>query len=327
MVQTVAKGTEINLPSGDALKDAMPGYHLAFWTKSAHNVGDLNFRDIVDTYIANEDNATVTYYAYWQKDESETRLSVNYYIRLDGVIPSPYSSYPKSDYTAMVAGDYTNSVIAINGTYIYNPEGDVLDRISLSKPTDEQIKAALDAKNWKDGQERPYDPSLHKVCWYVLKREETDGYHIDGAVQLRSTVNIFYVSNLDKDAKVSNMPENQTGTEGCTFTVSDKEPTATLNNNVYQFEGWYYYNENGDKVSVGSGDKFENVTKNITVYAEWSMVSPPTVEDDKKGEDPGKDPTEKDPTEKDPTEKDPTGKDPTVKDPEDNDGKEDKPGT
>jgi uncharacterized repeat protein (TIGR02543 family) len=253
---TEKAGTTITLPSYTGTRK---GYIFSGWSLNgiANSDGQYKPGNLGTVYPAGSEytaNSDVTFYAVW----SSENVKAEYYVRLDGIIPTEPQGHPVSEYTAQsasmtgtikVATFYTNTTVnRVN--YGLSGVGSFLGTV----PSDNAIKAACKAKGIS------YDPNTQYVLWYVIKAEST--WHVDGVLLSKAKVNLSYDPNVPTGASGtwSNMPDGQEYTIGATATVSDKIPTLT----GYTFTGW----EDAEGNAYSGDDSF-TIVKDTVLYAQW----------------------------------------------------------
>ena len=96
----------------------------------------------------------ITLYATW----SQQNVDAEFYIRLDGIIPTEPQGHDVSEYTSAIK---VNDAIKIATFYTDSING-VEDRLN-STPSDWQIKRVYPS----------YDSNTQYVLWYVIKAEST----------------------------------------------------------------------------------------------------------------------------------------------------------
>lgn len=187
-------------------------------------------------------NKTLTLYACWARVD----VDAEFYIRLDGTIPTEPQGHDVSEYTSKISisgaikvGEfYTNSSVGVNSR---------LNKI----PTDSQIKGVYSS----------YDPNTQYVLWYVIKREN-GGWHVDGVLLSKNKVNLSYNANAPAGTW-SNMPDGGQYVKGSEATVSGKVPTRI----GYTFTGWNTAAD-GSGTAYASNAKFI-INEDTTLFAQW----------------------------------------------------------
>lgn len=290
-----AENDEVQLPYFSPEQFTKPGYEFSGWAKVAYTDNKQGFKDIVGfKYIVDTKNPpkptniytnSIVLYANWVK-KNDVGLSVDFFIRKDGKIPSPYYSYPVSEYTNNV--ETVSNCTKLSG-YKYDPSGinGLIDRF----PSDDAIQKAVKEDNCVPfGETDPisdYDPDKYYVCWYVLKYE-ADSYHIDGVIkskeQEKADVHLYYDANVAyinskynvkvTEQDVSGMPNPvmETTKKGGGFTVSAAVPAVKFANSEYRFLGWY--EDTGCTDDKKAGDAYDNVQNDIKLYAKWEKAEP-----------------------------------------------------
>ena len=188
-----------------------------------------------------------------------------FFIRDDGVIQPEPASYPNSQYIPVpYNASNPNSWTPIPNALPKNPSAisnnlTAVDVALQARPTDDQIKAALEAND------KSYTPGSEYIVWYVIKNE--DGYwHVDGVVRRHPF--LHYNAN---GGDAATMPDSCQYPADTVVDVAFKngqngEPTRE----GYIFLGWAdspndttpYYTADGIKtLKMPSEDK--------TLYAVW----------------------------------------------------------
>lgn len=188
----------------------------------------------------------MTLYAVWSSQNADAE----FYIRLDGTIPTEPQGHAASEYTGAI-----KKLKAIKiATFFTDSTNGVASHLN-STPTDAQIENVMSAKNLS------YDSSKQYILWYVIKKEST--WHIDGVLLDKAKVNLVYAPNAPAGTW-KNMPDGAQYTVGSTVTVSNEVPTRT----GYIFTGW---NTRADGTGTSySGTKQFNINENTTLYAQWT---------------------------------------------------------
>ena len=249
---TQRAGTTITLPdAGDMEKS---GYTFVGWSTDSNATG-AGKEHYLNTIYPGESEYTVpasnvTLYAVW----AENSVDANFYIRLDGQIPTEPGGYDASEYSSPI---YIRNAIRYASFYTFTGEGGVASRL-YSLPTDDQIKNAYSA----------YDPNTQYVLWYVIK-QESDSWHVDGVVLDKTKVTLSYDAN---GAGVTNMPggaEFAEGTQvsaGKNYNGSSQELMKPVRNG-YAFTGWNTKSD-GTGTSYAHGQEFA-LNENTVLYAQW----------------------------------------------------------
>ena len=188
-----------------------------------------------------------------------------FFIRDDGVIQPEPASYPNSQYIPVpYNASNPNSWTPIPNALPKNPSAisnnlTAVDVALQARPTDDQIKAALEANG------KSYTPGSEYIVWYVIKNEDGD-WHVDGVVRRHPF--LHYNAN---GGDAATMPDSCQYPADTVVDVAFKngqngEPTRE----GYIFLGWAdspndttpYYTADGIKtLKMPSEDK--------TLYAVW----------------------------------------------------------
>ncbi|MCD7992704.1 MAG: InlB B-repeat-containing protein, partial [Clostridia bacterium] len=197
----------------------------------------------------------ITLYAAWAQEN----VDAEFYIRLDGSIPTEPQEHEASEYTQAIK---IANAIKIGTFYTNSTPPGVEERLN-TMPSPDQIKKVIDIYNSKVTQDKRiiYNSNTQYVLWYVIKREDT--WHVDGVLLQKELVNLAYNANAPAGTW-DNMPDGQQYTKGSTATVSGKIPTRT----GYTFVGWNT-DAGGNGTWYESNDKI-TINESITLYAQWS---------------------------------------------------------
>ena len=192
----------------------------------------------------------ITLYAVW----SQKNVDAEFYIRLDGVIPTEPQGHKESEYTSAIKID---GAIKIGTFYTNATVPGVVDRLNANAvPTNEQIQAVCSAKHVQ------YNPDEDYVLWYVIKKEST--WHVDGVVLKKAKVNLSYDPN-GKTFVEWTMPDGMQYDPGSTAEISSKVPQ---NEEGYHFVGWNT-KADGTGTAYDPNDSF-TITEDTTLYAQWA---------------------------------------------------------
>ena len=243
-------GQEVTMPdySGTVNNKTFVGWST---NKNATGTGAYNYKSPVyaagSTYTV---TGNVTLYAIW----AEKDLDAQFFIRLDGTIPTEPQGHSSSDYSSAIN---ITGAIKIGEFYTDSTNG-VASHLN-SVPTDQQIKAAYSK----------YNPDTQYVLWYLIKHEST--WHIDGVLLDKAKVNLAYNANAPAGVW-SNMPDGAQYVVGTDATVSSKVPTRT---DGYTFTGW-------NTAADGAGTSYsanDTITMNtsVTLYAQWINSNAVTI--------------------------------------------------
>lgn len=236
-------GDQITIPSNTLTKS---GFVFVGWSTDYQATGEGPGHYGVPVYSAGDEYTVTkggaTLYAAWAKEN----VGANFFIRLDGTIPTEPQGHSASEYTN---GIHISNVIKIGKFYTDSTKG-VAEYLN-GVPTDAQIKAVYPS----------YDSNSQYVMWYVIKNEQ-GGWHIDGVLLDKSKVNLSYNPNAPAGTW-SNMPDGNQYVKDSIVTVSTKTPTRS----GYTFTGWNT-NANGTGTAYSGGQTFK-ITKDTTLYAQW----------------------------------------------------------
>ena len=238
-------GTQVELPDYDGWRY---GYVFVGWSEinNANANGKYKPGQNGTIYPAGSlydmPERNVTLYATW----SLQNVDAEFYIRLDGTIPTEPQGHEASEYTSAIQIDNAIKI----GTFYTDSVNGVADRLN-SIPNDSQIKGVYPS----------YNPNTQYVLWYVIKAEDT--WHVDGVLLDKAKVNLVYDPNA-LAGTWDNMPDGDQYDIGEIAIVSDKVPTRT----GYTFTGW-------NTASDGSGTSYKAndqilMNETLTLYAQWS---------------------------------------------------------
>lgn len=190
---------------------------------------------------------TVTPASILTYSQAPQNVTGTFYIRLDGQIPYEPGKYPSSQYTA---GITIQNVIKSG---VFTSGSAAVSQNLNSVPTSAQIKNVYSA----------YDPTTQYIEWYVIKYDNTDGWHIDGVVLDKAKINLYYHPNCtDYNGEP---PIGRQYVEGAAVTV---EGPGTLSRPGYTFTGWNS-TANGDGTSFSVNSSFY-ISETTTLYAQWT---------------------------------------------------------
>ena len=192
----------------------------------------------------------ITLYAVW----SQKNVDAEFYIRLDGVIPTEPQGHKESEYTSAIKID---GAIKIGTFYTNATVPGVVDRLNANAvPTNEQIQAVCSAKKVQ------YNPDEDYVLWYVIKKEST--WHVDGVILKQAKVNLVYdrngISCVD-----GTMPDGRQYDPFSEATVGYQIP---ISSDGYHFTEWNT-KADGTGTSYQPNEKFI-ITESTTLYAQWA---------------------------------------------------------
>jgi uncharacterized repeat protein (TIGR02543 family) len=243
--ETQKTGYKITLPAYSGTKN---GYKFSGWSLNgaANNAGEYSYDHAATVYRAGETyeaKSNVTLYAVW----SQVNKDAQFFIRLDGTIPTEPQHHSSSEYTAGIS---IGGVIK-EATFYTNGTAGVADHLN-SVPSDDQISRVYPKYN-KDTQ---------YVLWYVIKSEGM--WHVDGVMLSKAKVNLTYDANAPAGSwTAGTMPDGQQYVKGATATVSSQIPIRT----GYAFTGWNTKADGTGTRYVGNSNFVIN--ENTTLYAQW----------------------------------------------------------
>ena len=261
--QKANAGDAITFPEYTGDKGIYSGddWHFVGWStdSQANEAGDGHYTQTVyrpgDTYrIPDDRQSDIDFYAIW----AQKNVKANFYIRLDGTIPTEPQSHAHSSYTTGI----TIQGALKSATFYTNSTEGVGSQLA-KQPTETQIREQLRAKNIT------YNPETQYILWYVIKYENDGGdnhnWHVDGVLLDKEKVNLAYNPNCNTGEWVSGtMPDGSQYIKGTEATVSDKTPKRR----GYTFVGW-------NTAADGSGTSYDKnaqftINEDTTLYAQWS---------------------------------------------------------
>ena len=153
-------------------------WHFVGWStdSQANEAGDGHYTQTVyrpgDTYrIPDDRQSDIDFYAIWAQEN----VKANFYIRLDGTIPTEPQSHAHSSYTTGI----TIPGALKSATFYTNSTEGVSSQLA-KQPAESQIREQLRAKNINYNSETQY------ILWYVIKYENDGGdnhnWHVDGVL-------------------------------------------------------------------------------------------------------------------------------------------------
>ena len=231
--QKANAGDAITFPeyTGDKGRYSGDDWHFVGWStdSKANEAGDGHYTQTVyrpgDTYrIPDDRQSDIDFYAIW----AQKNVKANFYIRLDGTIPTEPQSHAHSSYTTGI----TIQGALKSATFYTNSTEGVSSQLA-KQPTKSQIREQLRAKGINYNSETQY------ILWYVIKYENDGGYnhnwHVDGVLLDKEKVNLAYNPNCNTGEWVSGtMPDGSQYIKGTEATVSGKTPERR----GYTFVGW-----------------------------------------------------------------------------------------
>ncbi len=242
-----AAGSEITMPGSNGMSKTSRVFSGWSLNKNANNDSAYEkpegtvYPEGATFRLSDDAPKNITLYAIW----SEVDKTADFFIRLDGKIPTEPQSHDSSEYTSGI----TISNALKEATFYTNSSSGVGHRLN-HQPSTSQIQNVLST----------YNPDTHYVLWYVIKAEGT--WHVDGVLLEKAKVNLNYDANA-REGTWSNMPDGEQYTVGATATVSNKIPTRV----GYTFTGWNTAAD-GKGTSYQSNDTF-TINKHTTLYAQW----------------------------------------------------------
>ncbi|MEI3281921.1 MAG: InlB B-repeat-containing protein [Enterocloster sp.] len=236
-------------------------WHFVGWStdSQANEAGDGHYTQTVyrpgDTYrIPDDRQSDIDFYAIWAQEN----VKANFYIRLDGTIPTEPQSHAHSSYTTGI----TIPGALKSATFYTNSTEGVSSQLA-KQPAESQIREQLRAKNINYNSETQY------ILWYVIKYENDGGdnhnWHVDGVLLDKEKVNLAYNPNCNTGEWIGGtMPDGSQYIRGAEATVSDKTPER----HGYTFVGW-------NTAADGSGTSYDRsaqftINEDTTLYAQWS---------------------------------------------------------
>ena len=236
-------------------------WHFVGWStdSQANEAGDGHYTQTVyrpgDTYrIPDDRQSDIDFYAIWAQEN----VKANFYIRLDGTIPTEPQSHAHSSYTTGI----TIQGALKSATFYTNSTEGVSSQLA-KKPAESQIREQLRAKGINYNSETQY------ILWYVIKYENDGGdnhnWHVDGVLLDKEKVNLAYNPNCNTGEWIGGtMPDGSQYIKGAEATVSDKTPERR----GYTFVGW-------NTAADGSGTSYApnaqfTINVDTTLYAQWS---------------------------------------------------------
>lgn len=200
-------GTEVTLPDASLRRN---GYVFVGWSLNDNANGDAQYKPgnngtvypAGSTFMMPERD--VTLYATWSRED----VDAQFFIRLDGTIPTEPQGHEASEYTSAINIDDAIKI----ATFYFNPTDGVDARLN-SVPSTQQIQEVYPS----------YNPNTQYVLWYVIKAENT--WHVDGVLLSREKVNLAYDPNAPAGTW-SNMPDGAQYDPGDTATVSTTTTTT-----------------------------------------------------------------------------------------------------
>lgn len=218
-------------------------WHFVGWStdSQANEAGDGHYTQTVyrpgDTYrIPDDRQSDIDFYAIWAQEN----VKANFYIRLDGTIPTEPQSHAHSSYTTGI----TIPGALKSATFYTNSTEGVSSQLA-KQPAESQIREQLRAKNINYNSETQY------ILWYVIKYENDGGdnhnWHVDGVLLDKEKVNLAYNPNCNTGEWIGGtMPDGSQYIRGAEATVSDKTPER----HGYTFVGW-------NTAADGSGTSYD----------------------------------------------------------------------
>lgn len=250
---TAAEGSMVSMPTETPSKT---GQLFVGWSvdKYAANAGQNHYTSRVyasgESYTVPASN--VKLYAVWTKAAPR---NANFYIRLDGTIPSEPSGYKPSGYSSRI---YVQGAIKV-GKFVADPTGVAVSNNLIKYPSDEQIKGVYPS----------FNPSTQYVVWYAMKYEgghENDAWNVDGVVLNKEQITLYYNQNTPSGAGfvLGNFPLGSQFFMGASVTV---DAGISFSLPGYEFAGW---NTKADGTGVPyAGSTGFTINETTTLYAQW----------------------------------------------------------
>lgn len=250
-ITTAKSGDEVSMPGGGDLTNG--GHAFLGWStdENASSAGSEHYKvpryQEGQIYTVPSNATTITFYAVWGTGTQDAE----FYIRLDGTIPTEPMGYLASQYSKAIK---ISGAIKDGGFYFNNTTG-IGEHLNAT-PTDDQIKAVYPS----------YDPENQYVLWYVIKREST--YHVDGVLLSKNKHNLTYQLNAADVDPTSPFPLGGQYSEGQEVKVGSEQPTRP----GYVFLGWSTDAQATEAEYVG-GNTFKMPNHDVTLYAIWQGQS------------------------------------------------------
>ncbi|MDB1807357.1 MBG domain-containing protein, partial [Eggerthella lenta] len=247
-------GQTITLPDYSGTKR---GAVFVGWSTDKDATGSGKEHYTVPVYPAGSEytiSGNTTLYATW----AATNVDANFFIRLDGEIPTEPQGHNASEYTKGIA---VSGAVKIAEFYADSANG-VTSRLN-GWPSDNQIKSAC------NNAKLSFDPETQYVLWYVVKHEAA--WHVDGVLLEKSLINLSYNANAPAGIW-NNMPDGYqfaVGTEvraGQSGKSTDNIVTPSRSDG-YSFIGWNT-KADGTGTAYNPGDRF-TLNEATTLYAQW----------------------------------------------------------
>lgn len=239
-ITDLSEGEEVTLPDGLTRS----GYVFTGWSTHDDPNATGNFNQVIyapgTTYTMPANG--VTLYAVWSKQN----VAADFFIRLDGQIPTEPQDHAASKYSAAI--NIKGAIKTATFTFSSTEPG---VKPNLNRyPTDAQIK----------GVYPQYNPDTQTVLWYCIKH--AGSWHVDGVLLDKSKVNLAYDPNCPAGTW-TNMPDGGQYVQGSNAVVSSKVPTRT----GYTFKEW---NTKADGTGAAYAPSANvKMDENVTLYAQW----------------------------------------------------------
>ena len=261
--------TTVTLPTDDGFERR--GYTFMGW--STHpNGGRGEYEEPI--YSANSSyivSGSTTFYAVWAQS-----ASAEFFIRLDGSIPTEPGRYDNSAYTGNGSnepGTGMKGTVTLNTFYARTTGNGVADRL-ISSPSTSAIRQACndalsDGKTirFADGSRYSYCSSdtefeqNYEVLWYVIKQQET--LHVDGVLLKADLYTVTYDPNWPSEQGHSGtVPAGTQYAAGETVTVADSDIACE----GYVFVGW---KSEYDGETYDADDTFTMPAQDVELVAQW----------------------------------------------------------
>lgn len=234
----------LDLKSLNSLGFAVPKKKvLAGWSKTESGVTDFIATDKLAVSDFPE-NGVLNLYAVWVSDKNITNgqyQSVNFYLLKSGAT-APGNADPDSPSKYEKVG--VGTIRSLGGTdqSVYINSGSGVAGYIVSAP---DVSSKLEPGE--------------SIRWYVIKYDNSDGWHVDG-IRVRKSNSIYYtVRFYGEDGE--DLLASRRVTSGSSVTA----PTYTLPNKT--FLGWYLLDANGKTDTKLNLLALSAVSENIDVYA------------------------------------------------------------
>ena len=191
--------------------------------------------------------------------EKVEKIGAYFSIRLDGIIPVGTQSQKDSAYTPKIWVDEAIETTISDIGNVFDVAG--VDSCLKNRPSDEQLKAALDKKGVS------FDPASQSIVWYVIKWEKGDQtWHVDGVIPSNADsakVTLTYHANAPEGTTVKKLSDPMLCDKNTTITLAEK-PTCE---GCYAFKNWNT-KEDGTGTSYDANSSIE-LMNDMDLYAQW----------------------------------------------------------